>query len=114
MFARVESFHVEPNELDDLIGAQHHTVGLVRTMDGNMGGYVLVDREAGRVMNVTFWQSEEAREASQSALLLRRLPFFRALKKCAFIHWRIGSRLCADQGNGPRISGGHPGARRFS
>ena len=65
MFARVESFHVEPNELDDLIGAQHHTVGLVRTMDGNMGGYVLVDREAGRVMNVTFWQSEEAREAAE-------------------------------------------------
>ena len=65
MFARVESFHVESNELDDLIGAQHHTVGLVRTMDGNMGGYVLVDREAGRVMNVTFWQSEEAREAAE-------------------------------------------------
>jgi heme-degrading monooxygenase HmoA len=66
MFARVETFNVGANELDDLIGAQHHTVGLVRTMDGNMGGYVLVDREAGRVMNVTFWQNEEAREAAES------------------------------------------------
>ena len=65
MFARVETFNVEANELDDLIGAQHHTVGLVRTMDGNMGGYVLVDREAGRVMKVTFWQNEEAREAAE-------------------------------------------------
>ncbi len=65
MFARVETFHVEPGELDGLIGAQHHTVGLVRTMDGNMGGYVLVDREAGRVMNVTFWQSEDARRTAE-------------------------------------------------
>jgi heme-degrading monooxygenase HmoA len=64
MFARVETFHAEPNDIDDLIGAQHHTVGLVRTLDGNMGGYVLVDREAGHVMNVTFWQSEEARDAA--------------------------------------------------
>jgi heme-degrading monooxygenase HmoA len=64
MFARVETFHVEPNALDDLIGAQHHTVGLVRTLDGNMGGYVLVDREAGSVVNVTFWQNEDAREAA--------------------------------------------------
>jgi heme-degrading monooxygenase HmoA len=66
MFARVETFQAEQNELDDLIGAQHHTVGLVRTLDGNMGGYVLVDREAGHVMNVTFWQSEETRDAADA------------------------------------------------
>lgn len=59
MFARVESFHAEAGDIDDLISAQHHTVGLVRTMNGNMGGYVLVDRDGGHVMNLTFWQTEE-------------------------------------------------------
>jgi heme-degrading monooxygenase HmoA len=66
MFARVETFHAEAGAIDDLISAQHHTVGLVRTMNGNMGGYVLVDRETGHVMNVTFWQSEEDEDAAEA------------------------------------------------
>ena len=65
MYARVETFHAELGDIDDLISAQHHTVGLVRTMTGNMGGYVLVDRDAGHVMNVTFWQSEEDQDAAE-------------------------------------------------
>lgn len=65
MFARVETFDVEAGDIDDLISAQHHTVGLVRTMNGNMGGYVLVDREAGHVMNITFWQNEDDEKAAE-------------------------------------------------
>jgi heme-degrading monooxygenase HmoA len=65
MFARVETFHAEAGDIDDLISAQHHTVGLVRTMNGNMGGYVLVDRDSGHLMNVTFWQSQEDEDAAE-------------------------------------------------
>ncbi len=65
MFARVETFTSEPAEMDDLITSQHHAVGLVRTLSGNMGGYVLVDRDSSRVMNVTFWKSEEERDAAE-------------------------------------------------
>lgn len=65
MFARVETFQPESGDIDDLVSAQQHTVGLVRTMNGNMGGYVLVDRETGHVMNITFWQSEEDRHAAE-------------------------------------------------
>jgi heme-degrading monooxygenase HmoA len=65
MYARVETFHAEPGDIDDLITAQHHTVGAVRTMNGNMGGYVLVDRDAGHVMNVTFWQSEDDQDTAE-------------------------------------------------
>jgi len=66
MYARVETFHAEPGEMDELVSAQHHTVGLVRTMPGNMGGYVLVNRDVGHVMNVTFWQNEDEREAAEA------------------------------------------------
>jgi heme-degrading monooxygenase HmoA len=66
MFARVESLHAEAGDMDDLISAQHHTVGLVRTMNGNMGGYVLVDRDRGHVMNLTFWQTEEDAETAET------------------------------------------------
>jgi len=66
MFARVETFTASPDEMDQLVTAQHHTVGLVRTMTGNMGGYVLVDRASGQLMNVTFWQSEEDEAAAEA------------------------------------------------
>jgi len=65
VFARVEAFHADPDEIDDLVTGQHHTVGLVRTMNGNMGGYVLVDRESGHVMNITFWQNDDDRAAAE-------------------------------------------------
>ena len=65
MFARVESFKAQPDEIDDLLTGQHHAVGRVRTMAGNMGGYVLVNRDVGQLLNVTFWQSEEERQAAE-------------------------------------------------
>jgi heme-degrading monooxygenase HmoA len=66
MFARVETFEVEPSQLDEVITAQHHATGRVRTMNGNMGGYVLVDRDQGHVLGITFWQSEEDRAVAES------------------------------------------------
>jgi heme-degrading monooxygenase HmoA len=68
MFARVEMFKAEPDQMDELLTGQHKAVGLVRTMAGNMGGYVLVNRDLGRLLNVTFWQSESEREAAEREL----------------------------------------------
>ena len=65
MFARIETFKAPPEQMDELLTAQHRSVGLVRTMAGNMGGYVLVNRDLGRLLSVTFWQSEEEREAAE-------------------------------------------------
>jgi len=65
MFARVESFRAQPDEMDELLTGQHHAVGRVRTMAGNMGGYVLVNRDSGQLLNVTFWQSEDERQAAE-------------------------------------------------
>lgn len=68
MFARVEMFTANPEEMDELLTGQHRAVGTVRTMPGNMGGYVLVNRELGRLLNVTFWQSEDERQAAEREL----------------------------------------------
>jgi heme-degrading monooxygenase HmoA len=65
MFARVEMFKAQPDEIDELLTGQHHAVGRVRTMAGNMGGYVLVNRDRGQLLNVTFWQSEEERRSAE-------------------------------------------------
>jgi hypothetical protein len=68
VFARVEMFNADPDQMDELLTDQHKAVGLVRTMAGNMGGYVLVNRDVGRLLNVTFWQSEDEREAAEREL----------------------------------------------
>jgi heme-degrading monooxygenase HmoA len=65
MFARIETFSTPPDEMDELLTAQHRAVGLVRTMPGNMGGYVLVNRDLGQLLSVTFWQSEDERDAAE-------------------------------------------------
>jgi len=66
MFARVETFKAQPDEMDELLTEQHHAVGRVRTMAGNMGGYVLVNRDRGQLLNVTFWRTEEERESAET------------------------------------------------
>ena len=66
MFARIESFRTRPDDMDELLSAQHRAVGIVRTLPGNMGGYVLVNREIGRLLSVTFWGSIEERSAAEN------------------------------------------------
>jgi heme-degrading monooxygenase HmoA len=66
MFARIETSTAQPSEIDDVVTSYHHTVGLVRTLPGNMGGYVLVNRDAGEVLSVTFWSSEDDHSVAES------------------------------------------------
>ena len=66
MFARVERFTTSPADMDDLLSTQQHTMGLARQLPGNMGGYVLCNRDAGKVMSVSYWETEEDRDAAES------------------------------------------------
>jgi heme-degrading monooxygenase HmoA len=65
MFARIEAFETRPEGMDEILASQQRSVGIVRTLPGNMGGYVLVNRESGQLLNVTFWQSEEERAGAE-------------------------------------------------
>jgi heme-degrading monooxygenase HmoA len=66
VFARVETFHSTPDSMDDLITAQHKTVALSRQLPGNMGGFLLVNREKGKTLSVTYWESEDDRATAES------------------------------------------------
>jgi heme-degrading monooxygenase HmoA len=66
MFARVETFQAASDEMDDLIGAQQKTVGLARQLPGNMGGFLLVNRETGKALSVTYWESESDRSTAEA------------------------------------------------
>ena len=66
MFARVETFASAPEGMDDVISAQHKTVALARQLPGNMGGFLLVNREHGKALSVTYWETEDDRETAES------------------------------------------------
>jgi heme-degrading monooxygenase HmoA len=59
--ARVSTYQ---GDVDRLIEGFQRQADLIRLLDGFVRAYLLVDRAGGRAMTVTFWDSEQARDAS--------------------------------------------------
>ncbi len=68
MFARVSTFTGTSDQIDEAIRQVRQDV-LPRTeqLDGFKGDYFLVDRENGKSLTVTLWESEEAMRGSEDA-----------------------------------------------
>ena len=68
MFARIGTWQGSPDELARWItrGREQVKPGLQQDA-GLTGAYWLVDREAGKAMIVTLWESAEALQASEAA-----------------------------------------------
>jgi heme-degrading monooxygenase HmoA len=68
VFARVSTFTGTSDEVDEAIREVRENV-LPRTeqLDGFKGAYFLVDRQNGKSLSVTLWESEEAMRASEEA-----------------------------------------------
>jgi hypothetical protein len=66
MFARVSSFR-EP--VDDAIRVTREiVVPVVLSLPGSRGGYFLVNREEGRTLSITLWESQEALDSSAAPI----------------------------------------------
>jgi heme-degrading monooxygenase HmoA len=61
--ARVSNYE---GDIDRLVEGFERQTHLVRQLDGFERAYPLVDREHGRALTVTLWDSEEALDASAS------------------------------------------------
>ena len=61
MHARVSMYE---GDVDAFVGGFERQTDLVRRLDGFVGAYLLVDRDAGRAIVVALWESEEALAAS--------------------------------------------------
>ena len=73
MFARIGSWQGTPDELDRWISrAREHVKPAIRQDPGLEAVYWLVDREAGKGLIVTLWESQEAMVASEQARLQRQ------------------------------------------
>ena len=65
MFARVVRYRVPDGRLDEAVEAFREPTRQLRELDGNQGGYVLVDDENSTALTVTFWENRAAMEASE-------------------------------------------------
>ena len=68
MHARVSIFEGSPDEIDEgLRQAREQVLPRARQMDGFKGIIALGDRQSGKTLGITFWESEDALRASEEA-----------------------------------------------
>ena len=68
MHARVSIFEGAPDEIDEgLRQAREQVLPRARQMDGFKGIIALGDRQSGKTLGITLWESEEDMRASEEA-----------------------------------------------
>ena len=65
MFARVARYRIPVESFDDAVQGFREAVEELRGIDGNAGGYLLVDRDNSTALTLTFWENRAALEASE-------------------------------------------------
>ena len=65
MFARVARYRYPEERFDEAVEAFRAASEALRDINGNVGGYLLVDRDNSTALTVTFWESRGAMEASE-------------------------------------------------
>jgi len=68
MFARVSTYTGTSDEIDEAIRqVRENTLAKLKQLEGYKGAYLLVDRQNGKSLAVTLWESEEAMYTSEEA-----------------------------------------------
>jgi heme-degrading monooxygenase HmoA len=65
MFARVARYRFPEARYDEAVEAFQRASEQLRAIEGNTGGYLLVDRDNCTAITVTFWEDRRAMEASE-------------------------------------------------
>lgn len=69
MHARVTTVQMQPEKADDAIaGLEQNDVPTFKQLAGFKGFTLLVDRESGKGIGISFWESEQAMKASEEAV----------------------------------------------
>ncbi|MDQ3316377.1 MAG: antibiotic biosynthesis monooxygenase [Actinomycetota bacterium] len=69
MYARVSTIEGSPGKVDDVTRqTQEQTLPQLQKMEGFKGFIALGDRQSGKMLGVSFWESEEALRATDEAV----------------------------------------------
>jgi heme-degrading monooxygenase HmoA len=79
LIARVSTFQGPPDQTSEGIRvAREQILPVARLQDGFVGIYLLYDRESGRSLAITLWETQEDMRASEEAALRARTASARA------------------------------------
>ena len=68
MHARVTTLQLDPSKIDDAVaGLEQNDIPVFKGLDGFKGFSLMVDRSSGKVIGLSYWESEEALKASEDA-----------------------------------------------
>ena len=68
MYARISTLEGSPDRIDEgLRYVRENVLTQLQQQDGFKGMAALADRESGKTLGITFWESEEALRASEEA-----------------------------------------------
>ncbi|CAN5896120.1 hypothetical protein BH23ACT11_BH23ACT11_01780 [soil metagenome] len=80
MFARVSTFQGPPDQTAEGIRmAREQVLPAARLLDGFRGIYLLFDRETGRSLSLTLWETQEDMKSSEEAAARVRSESARAV-----------------------------------
>ena len=65
MYARATTLQGSPDQAEEAIAGYENALNTFRSMDGNKGAFLLIDRGSGKGIGVTLWESEDAMHASR-------------------------------------------------
>lgn len=69
MFARIVMVEADPEKIDEGISIfKERAFPIAKQSDGFKAAILLVDREVGRSLGISLWDTEEALEATEQAL----------------------------------------------
>ncbi len=64
MFARLARYEVAPENMEAAVNGFRDAGHGLQELEGLVGGYLLVDSDAGTVMTLTLWDSQTSMETS--------------------------------------------------
>ena len=73
MFARVTTVQGQPDRLDEGVRTfQEQTLPLIQGQPGFQGAYLLADRQQGKALAISLWESQEAMQQTEQAVAQQR------------------------------------------
>jgi heme-degrading monooxygenase HmoA len=67
MYARIARYKIPQERFGEVVAAFREPVERLREVEGNRGGYFLIDRENCTATSLTLWEDQAALEASKVA-----------------------------------------------
>jgi heme-degrading monooxygenase HmoA len=68
MYARVTTFHMDPSKLEEALDISRASIlPVMKQQQGFKGVFTLVDRQAGKTLSITLWETEADVQAGASS-----------------------------------------------